>query len=145
MAFFSHFIGYFQYIRRTVGYSEGALAMTVATRRVDIQQVYRLHLSQIADAIALHHLGLCESQQLEIMPGSLAQMRLLLHIDRLSECRGQEREVYPEASGQVGHARPLIVAQQTRCHRCLIACGLLAAALLHGDVWRIRQSLYRGP
>ena len=76
------------------------------------------------------------------MAGNVAKVFLTFYVDGLLKPLGHEREVYAKAAGEVDEHR---LGEGLLREPLLVACRLLAGALLHGEMWGIDNPVGSGP
>ena len=123
---------------------------SVASGRIQENQVNGLHLPEIVLCFGTHNAGILQTEQREIMSGQPAQLLLSLYIGRLPEKRSYKGEVYPQPPGKICHGkRPSgmrdIIFEQPFHHLSLKTCRCLAGTLFQSQSLGIFQPFYLSP
>ena len=97
-------VAQFEHIRCAIFDGVSARAMLVATGRIKVDKVHRIHLTEVFHTVAAHDASLVKPQRGHIVFGQFAQVPLPFHISGLAESARQIREVHPEPARQIRHS-----------------------------------------
>ena len=97
-------VAQFEHIWCAIFDGVSARAMLVATGRIKVDKVHRIHLTEVFHTVAAHDASLVKPQRGHIVFGQFAQVSLPFHISGLAESARQIREVHPEPARQIRHS-----------------------------------------